>query len=225
MTHWLAKVTEILESDTSDLRRLASIAGFDPKLFYRGADLSRADIRDQDLRGMDFTGADLRYALINRGTLIDPEFDPRPASIAYKISVSVGSDLLHLIRLYARYDNYTYIGAAVKNLIWTSTFYLPDIEIEDWEEKIERSNEIQRILNVYNVKRFPLTLSYDVSNMSYMSKVESVDSGLKNLIIMGLVFRSRLSVNDIKKGIIDRLYNIFGGKLGIIPVNHSKGEY
>src|SRR5687768_16885738 len=74
--HWLDTVTDILNSRSKDLKKLARMAGGDPLTFYRGADLSGADLRGQDLRGIDLEGVDLTDALIDDSTKFDLEFEP-----------------------------------------------------------------------------------------------------------------------------------------------------
>lgn len=50
MTKRIYSVAEkILRSDTSDLKKLAKIAGISPQEMYAGADLTDADLRDQDI--------------------------------------------------------------------------------------------------------------------------------------------------------------------------------
>ena len=73
--HWLETASKILRSDIANLRELARLAGSDPRFFYRGVNLRRADLRGQDLRGMDFTGANLRDAKIDPSTLLDKPWD------------------------------------------------------------------------------------------------------------------------------------------------------
>ena len=52
--HWLDKVIEILNAETSDLRELAKLAGGDPRTFYRGVELRSLETAGQDLTGMEF---------------------------------------------------------------------------------------------------------------------------------------------------------------------------
>lgn len=54
MSHWLDRVAEVLEAETSDLRELAKMAGASPQYFYVGSSLSREDIVGQDVRGLEF---------------------------------------------------------------------------------------------------------------------------------------------------------------------------
>lgn len=54
MAHWLNKVVELLEADTSNLRELARLAGGDPSTFYRGVNFDRVDAAGQDVSGMLF---------------------------------------------------------------------------------------------------------------------------------------------------------------------------
>src|SRR5277367_430123 len=68
VAHWLDKVVEILEAETSDLRELARIAGYNPATFYRGTVMDGVDIRGQDLTGMEFTHFDLSKVLYNKDT-------------------------------------------------------------------------------------------------------------------------------------------------------------
>jgi hypothetical protein len=54
MPHWLDRVATLLQTQTSDLRELARIAGADPRTFYRGTILSDLDVAGQDIDGMEF---------------------------------------------------------------------------------------------------------------------------------------------------------------------------
>ncbi|MBI3705248.1 MAG: hypothetical protein HY244_15735 [Rhizobiales bacterium] len=56
MAHWLEKVITLLQSDTSDLRELARIAGGNPRTFYREIKLEDIDVTGQNLEGMEFSG-------------------------------------------------------------------------------------------------------------------------------------------------------------------------
>jgi len=73
--HWADKILEIFDADTTDLRKLAIIAGVDPRYFYVGTDLEGADIRGQDLRGMLLTNLDLSKVIYDRATQIDVDTD------------------------------------------------------------------------------------------------------------------------------------------------------
>jgi hypothetical protein len=55
MSHWLEKVIILLEADTSDLRELARLAGGDPRTFYKGVDIKKLDLADQNIEGMEFS--------------------------------------------------------------------------------------------------------------------------------------------------------------------------
>lgn len=68
---WGKTVIDILAADTSDLRKLALMAGGDPKTFYRGAKTEGLDIRGQDLRGMEFTDLDLTKVQFDSETKLD----------------------------------------------------------------------------------------------------------------------------------------------------------
>ncbi len=69
--HWMDKILEIFDADTTDLRRLAIIAGADPRYFYIGTALNGADIRGQDLTGMKLTNLDLSKVDYDEKTKID----------------------------------------------------------------------------------------------------------------------------------------------------------
>lgn len=58
MAHWLDKVVELLQANTTDLRELARLAGADPSTFYRGIDPSTLDLEGQDIEGISFSDAD-----------------------------------------------------------------------------------------------------------------------------------------------------------------------
>jgi hypothetical protein len=54
MGHWLDTVMALLQSETTDLRQLAIMAGGNPKTFYRGTRIEDIDPEGQDLSGLDF---------------------------------------------------------------------------------------------------------------------------------------------------------------------------
>lgn len=57
--HWLDKVIDLLQADTSDLRELARLAGGNPKTFYRGINVNEVDLSGQNIDGMDFSSLPL----------------------------------------------------------------------------------------------------------------------------------------------------------------------
>jgi hypothetical protein len=105
--HWLDGVARILESNSKDLRHLASIAGVDPTTIYRYADLSKCDLRGQDLRGLDLTGAMIEGAYLDSQTLMDPEFDPRSRGKVYK-RITISRNVISIINSQAMHSGYTY---------------------------------------------------------------------------------------------------------------------
>lgn len=72
--HWLDKVAELLQADTADLSALARIAGGDPKVFYRGANLNGVDLSGQDLRGMEFTALYCDNVRVDQHTKLDSRY-------------------------------------------------------------------------------------------------------------------------------------------------------
>jgi len=116
--HWLSDIISLLSAETSNLRDLAALVGQNPDTFYRGVDLSRTDLSGQNLLGMDFTGANLRGAIMDDRTRIDPAFDP----IDYKRNIARNIRLPRSIRApieeYMSSVRYSYTGAAIKNIIW-----------------------------------------------------------------------------------------------------------
>jgi len=63
MPHWLEVVVTLLQSNTTDLRKLAILAGGNPETFYIGTDLEGLDLDDQDFTNMDF-GAEQNARLL-----------------------------------------------------------------------------------------------------------------------------------------------------------------
>ncbi|MBY3483957.1 leucine-rich repeat domain-containing protein [Rhizobium laguerreae] len=53
MSHWLDVVVNILNSKSSDLRVLAEIAGYDPKILYKGTVMAGVDLSNQDIDDLD----------------------------------------------------------------------------------------------------------------------------------------------------------------------------
>lgn len=117
MPHWLDIASEIIRSDVADLRELARIAGADPVTFYRGADLSKADLSGQDLRGLDFTHANLRGAVLDDLTRIDPEFYPYDNDEPIIKKVRLSPQLMDAVYAYEEEVNYSYTGAALRSLV------------------------------------------------------------------------------------------------------------
>ncbi|HYD88130.1 MAG TPA: hypothetical protein VEA80_11685 [Vitreimonas sp.] len=54
MTHWLEKVVLLLTADTTDVRKLAELAGGNPKTFYRGIRRADLELEGQNVDGMEF---------------------------------------------------------------------------------------------------------------------------------------------------------------------------
>lgn len=69
---WLDGVEEILRAETGDLRRLAEIAGEDPRTLYIGTPLDGVDLRGQDLTGMLLPDLDLKKVRHDAETRLDP---------------------------------------------------------------------------------------------------------------------------------------------------------
>jgi adenylate kinase len=67
-SEWVEAAIKVMTSGETNLRKLAQLAGGNPRTFYRGANLRGADLRGQDLRDMDFAYADLNEAIIDGGT-------------------------------------------------------------------------------------------------------------------------------------------------------------
>jgi len=57
--HWLDKVLEIFAAPTADLRVLAGIAGYDPKIMYKGTSLAGVDLSGQDVSDLDLDLGDV----------------------------------------------------------------------------------------------------------------------------------------------------------------------
>lgn len=51
--HWLDKVLDIFAAPTADLRVLAGIAGYDPKVMYKGTSMAGLDLSQQDVSDLD----------------------------------------------------------------------------------------------------------------------------------------------------------------------------
>jgi hypothetical protein len=96
MTHWLQKAAELLESDDSDLKKLAQKAGANPTFFYRGANLEGVNISGQDLRGMEFTDLSKAAVLFDRATRLDSrhmrELQQNPNAVRVMSSELFGSN-------------------------------------------------------------------------------------------------------------------------------------
>lgn len=120
MAHWLDKASDLIRSDEVNLRKLAELAGADPTTFYRGADLSRADLSGQDLRGLDFSHANLNGAVFDDLTRIDPEFYPYDNSDPIIKRIRISNDLISAVYTYQGEVNYAYTGAALRSLIETA---------------------------------------------------------------------------------------------------------
>ena len=59
MPDWQEKVILVMLAETSDLRELAELAGYDPATFWRDANFRKADLSGQDLTGIDVSQARL----------------------------------------------------------------------------------------------------------------------------------------------------------------------
>ena len=71
----LVIIREIENAKSDEFGDLVRIAGLDPKVDFRHADLSRLDFGCSNLSQFDFTGADLRFANFERSTVHGAIFD------------------------------------------------------------------------------------------------------------------------------------------------------
>lgn len=60
MSDWQDKVVAVMLAETTDLRELALIVGYDPSTFWRDADFRNADLSGQDLDDLDLSHARLQ---------------------------------------------------------------------------------------------------------------------------------------------------------------------
>lgn len=67
-------VISILQSNSDDLRELASIVNADPHVFYRGADFRNSDLSGEDLKGIDLFAAKLMRAKLPKD--YEPKVSP-----------------------------------------------------------------------------------------------------------------------------------------------------
>jgi hypothetical protein len=74
LPHWLSKVVDLLQVETADLRELATLAGGNPKTFYRGARLNGVDLTGQDLSGMEFTDLHAANVALDGNTKLDSRY-------------------------------------------------------------------------------------------------------------------------------------------------------
>ncbi|WP_172745694.1 leucine-rich repeat domain-containing protein [Neorhizobium galegae] len=58
MVHWLDKVVELINANTHDLKDLARIAGYDPKVLYRGTSMRGLNFSDQDIAELELSDVD-----------------------------------------------------------------------------------------------------------------------------------------------------------------------
>lgn len=133
--HWLQQASDLIQSEVSDLKALAVLAGSDPTTFYRGADLSKTDLSGQDLRGLDFTGANLNGAIIDDLTKIDPGFYPYDDEEGIVKHVRLSPTLMEAVKSYCAEVNYAYTGSALKSLIETAAIH-SILPVETYWEKL-----------------------------------------------------------------------------------------
>jgi hypothetical protein len=74
MTHWLQTVATVLQSEVTDLKELAKIAGAEPRHFYMGTCLDGVNICGQDLRGLEFSGLKRAAVVFDNLTKLDPKY-------------------------------------------------------------------------------------------------------------------------------------------------------
>jgi hypothetical protein len=68
---WQDKVVAVLLAETSDLRALARLAGYDPATFWRDANIRNAGLSAQDLTGLDLSCARMPPGVARSGTMQD----------------------------------------------------------------------------------------------------------------------------------------------------------
>lgn len=211
--HWLRLVEEILESDEHDLRKLALLCQANPKHFYAGVDLSKADLRRQDLRGMDFTGSNLEGALIDKDTLIDPEFDPRRRAMDILRICYLGPELARLIEKYRSHQGYDTLVTAAEKLVSDSGFFLikKSVDIDNVKSSFRSINSINRFFKEYDGIRINIKVPALIDDLRIrFSDLDGANPDLTSILLIGLLRWAQVDENDIRDDVVDRIYDRIG---------------
>lgn len=143
-THWSHAIEGILNSTSGDLRKLAQIAGRDPKYFYRNQNLGGCDLRGQDLRGMDLSGCNLEAAIMDGATKVDSIFDPRVEHGDDYWRFQISQELNTMVIHFMRYSNYRYAAWAHRNLVEKAFLMISLNRYYFYHEIIENNKNLLR---------------------------------------------------------------------------------
>lgn len=203
MPHWLDGVSKILESDSENLRELATIAGLDPSDLYAYVDLSGCDLRGQDLRGMDFTGSRIEACLIDSLTQIDAEYDPRNKKIYKKIKIS--RPLLNLINIEASNRRYNYAIWHAKSLCESGSRLLHFERFRSTVREVYSRSDLSEFYrpskgNRFYVRKIQLSLGTDVFINEYMSEIDE-SSRYPLIMFCAMLHTYHVSLDDFENGV------------------------
>lgn len=188
---WLSNIQKILDSEKSDLRSLAKVAGADPNTFYMWQNLSGCDLRGEDLRGMNLVGTDILEDQLDDFTLIDREFDPRFLFRSQYLSFRVSDYLWDLICEYAEDRHYVYMAWAVKALVESGFSVLRSGN--DFFRPIYDAGEVDRMLNIEDMKYRWVQVRVSADLQESIFKFAKSRYGLENsdiypeLIFIGII--------------------------------------
>src|SRR5262249_42960453 len=83
----MRRIVAVLDTPTDSFVALARIAGLDPAIDFRGADLRDVDFGADDLTGFDFSDSDLTGAELSRATGLDNIVTTRNTRFPNRIQV------------------------------------------------------------------------------------------------------------------------------------------
>lgn len=198
MNHWLDTVAGIITAETGDLKKLAKIAGYDPKSFYKYQNLSGCDLRGQNLSGMDFSGCQLENAIIDDSTIIDEKFDPRISTDNIKnFRARISSDLNTLVLHYMQEKRLKDRDTTYNRLLLEGYECIYSKRFNFYSEIIDGNFNLNKLLKSSKISSIEINFSFD-----YNLIVTTFDDDVKNVeiskIILVALIRKRIKYKSRK---------------------------
>jgi Pentapeptide repeats (8 copies) len=198
VSHWLDGAAGILTAETGDLRKLAQIAGYDPKTYYKYQDLSGCDLRGQNLTGMDFSNCKLDQAIIDEKTIIDQEFDPR---IKYEnpiqLKVRISSDLNTLVLHYMQSKNLKNRDTTYHRLLREGYECICSKRFNFYSDIIDKNFNLSELLKIKKTSSLEIKLNFDFRLINEVMNKYGEAKSLNRIILVSLI-RKRIKYNSRK---------------------------
>lgn len=198
MSHWLDGAAKILTAETGDLRKLAKIAGYDPKTYYKYQDLSGCDLRGQNLEGMDLSDCQLDKAILDEETVIDKEFDPRVEhNTPIQLKVRISSDLNTLVLHYMQSKNLKNRDTTYHRLLREGYECIYSKRFEFYSDIIDKNFNLSELLKIKKTSSLEINLNFDFRLVYDVMNKYGESKSLNRIILVSLI-RKRIKYNSRK---------------------------